>query len=314
MIRALIASVLAGAFAVETPVPTPARSAATPTPSPAAANSRRLFVQDVAWSPDGRHFAFSRYDAVGPYAEKNWTVWIADRDGANARVVLRGGFYAAFSPDGDRLTCGMLFDGDWEVVTVRTDGTDLRRLTNRVGKDYLPVWSPDGKFVVYCSEVEGNLDLYRIGVDGKGLRRLTNDLSHDYNPAFSPDGKRIVFYRELGDQHDQIWTLDLTTGHQTRITDGTGHNFFPAFLPDGRIEFSGQPDRGERRLTVISKDGARFEPLGPPKIFFARWSPDGSEVLYLTGGEKLVRRMAADGTGVQAVLDIESLTDAPQPR
>lgn len=94
-----------------------------------------LFLQDVAWSPDGRRFAFSRYDAAGAYDSKNWTVWIANRDGGNPRIVLRGALVASFSPDGERLAAGMLFDGDWEIVTARTDGTDVRRLTRRAGRD-----------------------------------------------------------------------------------------------------------------------------------------------------------------------------------
>src|SRR5262249_20731273 len=140
----LAASALAGAAFL---AQAPPRTTPSPNPfAPSAADARRLFLQDVAWSPDGRRFAFSRYDAVGPYAEKNWAVWIADRDGGNPHVVLRGALYASFSPDGDRLTAGMLFDGDWEVVTVRIDGSDLRRLTNRPGRDSLSTWSPDGKF------------------------------------------------------------------------------------------------------------------------------------------------------------------------
>jgi dipeptidyl aminopeptidase/acylaminoacyl peptidase len=301
-----VAPIFAAPLLVETPVPTPPPSAWTA--------EHKLFVQDAAWSPDGKRIAFSRYDASGPYAAKNWTIWIAGRDGSNPRAVLRGAVSCVFSPDGNRLAAGMLFDGDWEVVTVRADGTDLKRITNRKGSDYLPAWSPDGSFLVYCADVEGSHDLYRVGVDGTGLKRLTHGSGKAFNPAFSPDGKRIVFYLETGDRHDQIWTLDLATGREERVTDGTGHNFFPSFLPDGRIAFSGQPDGGERRLMVVSKDGARFDPLGPAGINVARWSPDGKEILFLGGPDKgEIRRMAADGTGAAVLLATASLADSPPP-
>ena len=277
-----------------------------------AAPEHLLFLQDVAWSPDGRRFAFSRYDAAGPYEDKNWTVWIADRDGGNPHIALRGALVASFSPDGERLAAGMLFDGDWEIATARTDGTDVRRLTRRVGRDALPAWSPDGRTIVYAAEAEGGFDLYQIAVGGGEARRLTHDPAGDYNPVFSPDGRRVVFYRETGDQHDQVWTLDLATGREERITDGSGHNIFPVFLPDGRIAYSGQPDGGERRLVVVSADGARREPLGPAKIFYARWSPDGREVLFLIqDGKGQIHRMTADGSGVAVRLDTTSRASRP---
>lgn len=303
---AIVAAAVAAPLLDQTPAsPVPTR------PAPAASNEWKLFLQDVAFSPDGKRIVFSRYSAAGPYAAKNWAIWIADRDGTHPHVVLRGAVWASFSPDGERLAAGMFVDGDWEIVTVRTDGTDLRRVTRRAGSDHLPAWSPDGKFLVYCAEAEGSHDLYRINVDGTGQTRLTHDPAKAYNPVFSPDGKRIVFYLEKGDKHDQIWTLDLATGAGTRITDGTGHNIFPTFLPDGRIAYSGQPDGGERRLIVVSKDGKRSEPLGPPGIFIARWSPDGSEVLFLGGGPDKgeVRRMSADSTGVAVRLSTASLSD-----
>ena len=295
--------------AAETPTPTPASAPK----SPWATNERKLFVQDVAWSPDGKRFAFSRYDAAGPYDAKNWTIWIADRDGSNPRPVLRGAVWASFSPDGSRLAAGQMVDGDWEIVTVRADGTDVRQVTRRKGADHTPAWSPDGSFLVYAAEDEPRHNsLYRIALDGSSIKRLTNDPATDYNPAFSPDGRRIVFYREKGDKHDQVWTLDLATGRETRVTDGTGHNFFPAFLPDGRVAFSGQPDGGERRLMVVSKDGSRVEPIGPPGINVARWSPDGSEILFLAGPDRgEIRRMSADGTGAAVRLSTSSLPAAP---
>lgn len=281
--------------------------------APAAAEEPKhlLFLQDVAWSPDGRRIAFSRYSADGPFDNKNWKIWIADRDGAHPRPVLDGAVYTSFSPDGQRLAAGRLFDGDWELVTVRTDGSDLRRLTRRAGEDEVPSWSPDGKSLAYSAMVDGNLDLYQIPAEGGAPRRLTTDPAKDYNPVFSPDGRRLVFYRETGDRHDQIWTLDLATGRESRLTDGTGHNFFPFFLPDGRIAFSGQRDGGERRLFIASADGRSVEPVGPPSIFFARPSPDGKEILFLIQGQKIIQRMGADGQGAAKLLDAATIQDSP---
>jgi Tol biopolymer transport system component len=283
---------------------------AAETPAADAQRARELYIQDAVWSPDGRQIAFSRYEGTGRYDNSDWAVWVADRDGSHPRVVLRRALYVAFSPLGDRLAAHMLFDGDWEVVTVRTDGSDLRRITRRVGEDEVPSWTPDGKGLVYSAKVDGNLDLYRIDLGNGAPRRLTSDPAADYNPVVSPDGKRVVFYREKGDDHDQVWTLDLESGREARVTDGTRHNFFPNFLPDGRIAYSSGEKGSERRLVVLGPDG-RTVPVGPPGISFARWSPDGKEVLFVQSGETRIQRMAADGSSVTPVVDVAALQVPP---
>src|SRR5262249_23465214 len=129
---------------------------------------------------------------------------------------------------------------------------------------------------------------------------------------YSPDGKQIVFYREKGDQQDQVWTLDLTSRKEERITDGTGHNFFPFYLPDGRIAWSGQPGPKDStqppRLWIPGKDG-KLTPFGPGKMFFARASQDGKEMLFVTQDpvEKKIYRQPLAGGEAKLVLDVRPL-------
>ena len=37
-----------------------------------------------------------------------------------------------------------LSSGDFEIYTMRPDGTDVRQVTDNKGRDELPTWSPDG--------------------------------------------------------------------------------------------------------------------------------------------------------------------------
>jgi len=151
--------------------------------APAAEEPKhQLYMQDVAWSPDGRRIAFSRYSADGPFDNKNWKIWIADRDGSHPRPVLDGAVYTSFSPDGQRLVAGRLFDGDWELVTVRADGSDLRRLTRRAGEDEVPSWAPDGKEILFL--IQGTPVIQRMGVNGQGVTKLLDT-------ATIPDAGRI---------------------------------------------------------------------------------------------------------------------------
>jgi len=50
----------------------------------------------------------------------------------------------AWSPRGDQIAFTAKRDGDadYDIFTIRPDGSDMRRLTNAPGNDSHPSWSP----------------------------------------------------------------------------------------------------------------------------------------------------------------------------
>jgi len=96
------------------------------------------------WSPDGQ--------SIVTYSGPSWhrEVYIMNADGSNARQLTPSGGNSqgpSFSPDGKWVTFTAYFDkyGDdhgCEIYVIRTDGTDLRRLTNNDYCDYQPRWGP----------------------------------------------------------------------------------------------------------------------------------------------------------------------------
>jgi TolB protein len=96
------------------------------------------------WSPDGGR--------IVTYSGPAWhrEVYIMNADGSNARQLTPSGGNSqgpSFSPDGQWVTFTAYFDkyGDdhgCEIYVIRTDGTDLRRLTNNDYCDYQPRWGP----------------------------------------------------------------------------------------------------------------------------------------------------------------------------
>jgi Tol biopolymer transport system component len=96
------------------------------------------------WSPDG--------ESIVTYAGPSWNreVYILNADGSNARQLTPVGGNSqgpSFSPDGKWVAFTAYFDnyGDdhgCEIYIIRTDGTDLRRLTDNDYCDYQPRWGP----------------------------------------------------------------------------------------------------------------------------------------------------------------------------
>ena len=96
------------------------------------------------WSPDGL--------SIVTYSGPAWNreVYIMNADGSNVRQLTTGGGNSqgpSFSPDGNWVVFTGYFDkyGDdhgCEIYVIRTNGTDLRRLTNNDYCDYQPRWGP----------------------------------------------------------------------------------------------------------------------------------------------------------------------------
>ncbi len=72
--------------------------------------------------------------------------------------------------------------GDYEVFTIKPDGTGLRQLTFNTTDDIVPAFSPDGQKIAYDSQgdsisnPQGDYEIYVMNAsDGKGKKNLSNN-------------------------------------------------------------------------------------------------------------------------------------------
>jgi len=70
-------------------------------------------------------------------------------------------------------------DGNWEIYSINTDGSDLQRLTDNGVNDGLPAFSPNGQFIAFVSDEEGKWAIWAMNADGSGRRKLF-DLNEGY--------------------------------------------------------------------------------------------------------------------------------------
>ena len=86
-----------------------------------------------------------------------------------------------------------------QTVTIKPDGTGVRRLTHARGNDAHQGWSPDGEHIVFASTRMGFKDemtytdapqpygeLFVMRSDGSHLEQLTDNQWEDGTPAWQP--------------------------------------------------------------------------------------------------------------------------------
>jgi len=149
-----------------------------------------------------------------------------------------------------------LKDGDLDIYTMNTDGSNMRKLTNAAGYDGGPFWSHDGKRIVYRAWhptdtaltnyqdllrqklVRPNrMELWIMNADGSNQHQITNLGGANFAPYFTPDDKRIIFssnYRNPHSRNFELFLIDDDGQHLEAVTNHPEFDGFPMFSPDGK--------------------------------------------------------------------------------
>jgi TolB protein len=107
------------------------------------------------------------------------------------------------NPDGPKqIVFGSTRDGNFELYSMKFDGTDVVRLTENRFQDVRPKFSPDGKHIAFVSTRAGNHEVYIMNSDGSDIRRVTRHEERDDYPVWHPDGRQLVVVSERNGSHD----------------------------------------------------------------------------------------------------------------
>jgi Tol biopolymer transport system component len=150
-----------------------------------------------SFSPDGKRFV---YRTTGPEGQG---LRIKNLEGNSVTpLTTEYDSFPSWSPRGDLITFTRRVEGDFEIYTIRPDGTNARRLTNSPGNDSHSAWSPNGEWIVFTSARMGFKDevmytpspqpygeLFVMRKDGTRIQQLTDDQWEDGGPAWQPSGR-----------------------------------------------------------------------------------------------------------------------------
>jgi Tol biopolymer transport system component len=277
---------------------------------PLMGGTPRLFlgenVPDMAWSPDGSRLV---YHTGGPN-DPGDPVFIADRTGADAQQIVKGGHNhsQAWSQDARWIYYVHGVNETTDLWRVAATGGEPERLTqhNTPGVDFpTPI---DDRNVLYTAlDQDGSGPwLWALDVSSKTTRRISFGLEQYTSLAGSADGRRVV--TSVSSPAANLWSVPILD----RIAEEGDAKPYP--LPTARAltpRFGGNAlfylsSRGTGDGLWRYQDGQALEIWkgadgalsDPPAV-----SADGSRVAVLlrSGGELHLRVGNADGTEFRGI-------------
>lgn len=216
------------------------------------------------------------------------------------------GIPLGWSSNGTQL---LILRGD--LFALHADGSE-EQLTKDAMQINGATISPDGSRVVFAGgtgHVPGGAEgeccaqfgLFAVDADG-GPHEMNAERGDGIidGATFSPDGRRIAYVDGAGDNGHRVWVMDAdgSNAHQivaNDVTLGAGHVRGLAWSPAGNRIALGLAGW----IYTFAADGSDFTPIAggdgacesaescavnlPRMAISPYWSPDGSQIAYMTG-------------------------------
>lgn len=259
----------------------------------------------ASWSHDGSRIAYAR--GLG--------IFVANADGSNSREIAHMAeppYWPRWSPDGSRIRFSMQpwtqNVGLWEV---NTDGQNLHPLFENepwARRACCGDWSPDGRYYVFVLDQAYRSSLW-IARDqrhpwqsSKAIQLAEGPVDFWRAPFVATDNKHIY---ALGEQaRGELIRFDPSSKQFQPYLGGLSTDTI-SFSRDGQwMAWTAYPEGTLWRSRIDGSDRRRLTEPGRVARF-PHWSPDGSQLLYITAAADnlwKVYRVSADGGRPEALI------------
>jgi len=169
------------------------------------------------------------------------------------------------------------YDGDSDIYSINTDGSELKNLTNNNLEDLFPSYSIVNSKIVYMSSNA----LFTMDIDGSNKKQLTENNYNYWSSCISPNGSKIVFTSD-SEGSPELYIMDLDGSNQKRLTDNNYFDDYAKFSPDGNYITFHSDRTGNSEVYIMNSNGTNVKKLtnNPGWDGFPNFSPDGYRIVY----------------------------------
>ena len=154
-----------------------------------------------SWSPDGKKIVYRVWGG------NDWGLRILNVEDRSVKVLTTEYDNLPFwSPDGKLISFTRKHDNNnFDIYTIKPDGSDLRQLTTSPANDAHAFWTDDSKYLMWSSGVYGFKDeaalyddtfqpygaIFIMKADGSDKRQLTDSPWEDSMPVYVTKSKKL---------------------------------------------------------------------------------------------------------------------------
>jgi Tol biopolymer transport system component len=222
--------------------------------------------------------------------DPSYDIFESDLQGQHIKQLTKSKGYDAessYSPDGQWIAFASnrsgyepglsdeekkLFEKDpssqMEIYIMKSDGSDVRRLTRALGYDGGPFFSHDGKKITWRRfSTDGmTAEIWTMNVDGSEQKQITHIGKMSWAPFFHPSGDYIIFASNIeGFSNFELYLVDAQGNHDpVRVTYDPGFDGLASFSPDGsQVTWTHRNSSGESQIYLADwNDEAARKAIG----------------------------------------------------
>jgi Tol biopolymer transport system component len=146
----------------------------------------------ASFAPDGARIV---YRTLGPEGMGLRIMKLADK--SVTKLTAAWDNFPLWSPKGDRIAFVRRMGQDFQIFTIKPDGSGEKQLTHVRGNHAHLAWLPDGEHLLFTSSMKGFKDealytgapqpygeIFLMRADGSGIEQLTDNQWEDGGPAW----------------------------------------------------------------------------------------------------------------------------------